>query len=283
MAFYEPGQSTPPEGWTQDANDPEGRWWHNPDPAIDINNMENWWQAPPAGFQPDPNSPGWWFDPTKNIAADPTAWWHDLTVIDDPATKALSYWTSEEIAAVAQVPVSSVTDNWPFICRAAGLWKIDEPLVMMGMLGTTMKETGSLYPVREAWWVWDKDQQAAINYYLYGNHAAYEGGWQFHGRGYVQATHRSLYQLIQNEIKQFGIEIDLVGHPDLLLVPEYAAHGMCIFFLNKPGLIAACQNRNWAEVRRLVWGANGDVDGIGKLQRVDASLTPLAIARGVLS
>lgn len=288
MAFYEPGQSSPPAGWTQDTNDPEGRWWYNPDPAIDINNMENWWQAPPPGFLPDPNSPGWWFDPTKNVAQDQSAWWHDSTIIDDPGSKALGYWKLEEIAVAAGVPASpNVTDNWPGICRAAGLWGIDHPLVLIGFLGTMMKETSSLYPVREAWWVWNVDQAAAIRYYQdTAKHAAYSGGWQYHGRGYVQTTHDYNYRTDEEQMAAKGVTVDLLGHPDLLLVPEYAAHAICIYFLTHgypaEGMVQACQNREWGEVRKAVLGGY-DPDGIAKLERADAVLTPLAKARGFLS
>lgn len=286
MAFYEPGQSTPPPGWTRDTTDPT--WWYNPDPTIDINNMENWWQEPPAGFRPDPKTPGWWFDPTKNISQDETAWWHDATIIDDPSSKALGYWKLEEIAVAAGKPVSpNVKDNWPGICRAAGIWGMDDPLILIGFLGTMMKETGTLYPVREAWWVWDKDRQAAINYYLYGNHASYQGGtgWEYHGRGYVQLTHIGNYQMVQNALAEKGIVVDLVGNPDLMLVPEYAAHGLCLYFRDHAGGVmpGLCKQRNWEEVRHLVWGRYGDAEGVGYLQQADATLSPLAVARGVLS
>lgn len=283
-APYVAGQGSPPENWVRDNNDPT--WWHNPDPNIDINNMENWWQEPPAGFLPDPNSPGWWYDPAKNVAIDNTAWWHDVTVIDDPASKALGFWKLEEIAAAAGKPTNpNVMDNWPHICRAAALWGMDEPLILIGFLGTMMKETGTLYPVREAWWVWNVDPQAAIRYYLNtALHAAYQGGWEYHGRGYVQLTHVGNYQMVQNALAEKGIVVDLVGNPDLMLQPEWAAHGLCLYFRDHAGGIMPnlCRQRNWTEVRHYVWGQYGDAEGVGFLQQADAVLSPLAVARKVL-
>jgi putative chitinase len=267
----------PPPGFEKDPNSAD--WYF--DPAGDPNSKATWWQMPPAGFVPDPVNPGWYYDPSKDIAHDPTAWWHDNTIIDDPATKALEFWTFEEIGTAAGVAASpNVSDNWPGICRAAGLHGIAEPLVLIGFLGTMMKETGSLYPVREAWWVWNVDRAAAIRYYENTNlHAAYAGGWLYHGRGYVQLTHVTNYQNVQNRLAGIGVNVDLVNNPDLLLEPEYAAHALAIYFVDQ-GLVDFCRARDWPEVRRRVWGAYGDADGVGKLQRCETMLLPLAQGRG---
>jgi predicted chitinase len=270
---------SPPPGWVKDPNSAD--WWY--DPNGDVNAKATWWQQPPDGFVPDLANPGWFYDPSKDVAHDQSAWWHDNTIIDDPATKALAFWTFDELAAVASVPTKNVEDNWPHICRAAGQWGIAEPLVLIGFLGTMMQETGSLYPVREAYWVWNVDQAAAIRYYQdTSKHAAYQGGWQFHGRGYVQTTHIGGYQLVKDELASIGIDADTVANPDLLLQPEYAAHALCIYFLKHlpgAGMIAACRARDWTTVRRSVYGAS-DANGVAKLQRADAALLPLAQTRG---
>lgn len=266
---------SPPPGYVKDPNTPD--WWY--DPNADPAQQSSWWQSPPAGFLPDPNSPGWYYDPMKDVARDQSAWWHDNTIIDDPATKPLSFWTLAEIASVASVPVKNVEDNWPHICRAAAQWGIAEPLVLIGFLGTMMQETGSLYPVREAWWVWNVDQAAAIRYYQNtALHAAYQGGWQYHGRGYVQTTHISGYQAVKDGLVSIGIDADTVGNPDLLLQPQYAAHAICVYFINR-GLVDACRDRAWDAVRRGVYGGN-DPGGVAKLQVADGALLPLAQSRG---
>lgn len=269
---------TPPEGWVKDPNSSD--WWYDP-ANVNPNDPLRWWQMPSQGFVPDPNNPGWWYDPTKDIAHDQTAWWHDATIINDAASKGLSYWTFDEIAQAAGVPVKNVEDNWPHICRAAGIWQIADPLVLVGFLGTMMQETGSLYPVREAYWVWNVDPQAAIRYYLdTSKHAAYQGGsgWEFHGRGYVQLTHQSNYQAVQDKMAELGVPVDLVNNPDLMLTPEVAAHALCIYFVNR-GLVAACQSQDWSSVRRGVYGGS-DAVGVAKLQRANSMLYPLAQQRG---
>jgi hypothetical protein len=268
---------SPPQGFVKDPESPD--WWFDPkgDPAA----KTTWWQMPPEGFVPDPENPGWYFNPGKDIVKDPTAWWHDNTVIDDPGTKALSFWTFEEVAIAAGVPLRNAQDNWPHICRAAALWGIADPFVLIGFLGTMMKETGSLYPVREAWWVWNVDKQAAIKYYLFGEHAKYQGGtgWEYHGRGYVQLTHIGNYQMIQDRMAEKGVKVDLVGNPDLMLTPEVAAHGICIFFINN-NLVARCKNREWERVRTTVYGGD-DPDGVARLQQAEKALLPLAHAKGL--
>lgn len=115
-------------------------------------------------------------------------------------------------------------------------------------------------------------------------HAAYGGGWWYHGRGYVQTTHIGNYQVVQDKLASIGINVDIVGNPELLLEPLYAAHALAIYFLTHPyppqGMVAACRARDWREVRKAVNGVY-EADGIAKLQYADTVLLPLAKARGL--
>lgn len=168
--------------------------------------------------------------------------------------------------------------------KAAQLWGIAEPLVLIGFIGTIAKETGTFYPLREAWWVYDRDPAAARRYYEdTSQHAAYGGGWWYHGRGWAQTTHIGNYQIVQDKLASIGINVDLVGNPELLLTPEYAAHALAIYFLTHAyppgGMIQACRDRNWREVRKAVNGVY-EADGIAKLQYADSVLLPLAQQRG---
>ena len=182
----------------------------------------------------------------------------------------------------------NVADNWPAICTAATAWGIDHPLVLIGMLGTIAKESGTLYPVRESWWVWDKDPEAAKRYYKdTTKHAAYAGGtgWEYHGRGYVQTTHIHNYRVVQDHLESIGIKVEIVDNPDLLLRAEYAAHALCIYFKTHGypygGMVKACLEQRWVDVRTGVYGAY-DADGVAKIKHAEAVLLPLAKERGLV-
>lgn len=49
----------------------------------------------------------------------------------------------------------------------------------------------------------------------------YDGGSNYRGRGLVQLTHRRNYQAVQDRLAAKGINIDLVGNPDLALDTRY--------------------------------------------------------------
>ena len=160
-------------------------------------------------------------------------------------------------------------------------WDIASPLVGVGIIGTIAQESGSFAPVREAWWL---SEQARLAYYNdTSQHAAYGGGPEYHGRCFVQLTHRSNYQAAQDAINaRMGWNLDLVGNPDKALDPTVAAHIICWYFASK-GIVPFCEAQNWAEVRRRVWGGSGDTVGLGKLQFAAGRLIPLAQQRGFLA
>lgn len=191
------------------------------------------------------------------------------------------FWTADEVAQAAGVSGANgknVETYWPFIAQAMTAWGIATPLVGIGIIGTIAKESSSFAPVHEAFWLSDAARWAY--YQDTRQHAAYGGGPNYHGRGFVQLTHQSNYQAAQDAINEhMGWDLDLVGNPDLALDGEVAAHIICWFFVAK-GLVPLCEQQNWAEVRRRVWGAYGDADGVGKLQRAANVLVPLAQARG---
>jgi len=163
-------------------------------------------------------------------------------------------------------------------------WDIASPLVGVGIIGTIAQESGSFAPVREAWWLSDAARWAYYNNVGTGpgQHAAYGGGPEYHGRCFVQLTHRSNYQAAQAAINsRMGWHLDLVGDPDKALDATVAAHIICWFFVDK-GIVPFCEAQNWAEVRRRVYGAH-DAAGLGKLQFAAGRLIPLAQQRGFLA
>jgi len=104
----------------------------------------------------------------------------------------------------------------------------------------------------------------------YGTGQQYEGrtdlgnvypgdGPKYKGRGYIQLTGRSNYE-------NYGLKlgIDLVDNPDLALLPQNAAKILALYFKNT-GANIACDNNDWAKVRRLV---NGGSNGLALFQSI---------------
>ena len=59
---------------------------------------------------------------------------------------------------------------------------------------------------------------------------SYDGGSDYRGRGLVQLTHRRNYQTVQDRLAEKGIDIDLVGNPELANDPRYALPIALAFF-----------------------------------------------------
>lgn len=198
---------------------------------------------------------------------------------DDP----YSFWSATEIGQAANVSVKSIDDNWPFLAQALSDWNIYTPLVSIGLIGTIMKESGSFYPVEEAWWLSD----AARNAYYADNrqHAVYQGGPEWHGRGYIQATHRPTYQAFSDAMVARGlgaVVTGLMSKPSIMLQPAVSAQFAAWYFTSHAyppsGMVAACEARNWAEVRKAIYGAY-DPPGAAKIVQAESVLLPLARAR----
>jgi len=259
-----------PEGYIEVAANPG---WYLKEGA-DAGQESSWIEAPPPGFEYDPNNTGW----ALRVGGDPqnqADWWHDSRVVD--------WWTTTEVAAAAQAPAPNVEANWPKILSAMGVWGIAQPLVGVGIVGTIAQESGSFLPVEEAWWL----SPAARNRYYNDTtqHAAYGGGGAYHGRGFIQLTHVGNYRDAQDAINaRAGLGLDLVGNPDLALDADVAAHILCWFFDAK-GIVPFCESQAWSETRRRIWGAY-DLDGthgLGKLQYAAQVLIPIAQQRGFLA
>lgn len=85
-------------------------------------------------------------------------------------------------------------------------------------------------------------------------------GQDYGGRGLIQTTWASNYQAVQDYLAaHFGLVVDLVGNPDLLLNdPTLAAHAVCIYWVTHAGgiLVEKCKVHDWGEVIHYVWGLN---------------------------
>lgn len=197
---------------------------------------------------------------------------HTPFAVQPLATPADLPYTAEKIReAAGNPPLANVQLCWPILYRTMVKYSLHTKNNIAGMVGTIAKEAGVFLPVREAYYIYDADPAKAevlfkqnptpaYNWYTdTTQHAAYGGGPDYHGRGFVQTTHIGNYQKVQD---RSGLSV--VAQPDLLLTPEPAAHAICIFWLDN-GLAALCEQRQWNAVRSVVWGGN-DPDGVAKLE-----------------
>lgn len=182
-------------------------------------------------------------------------------------------FTSTQIAQATGCSLANVEKSWPVLSRVMASYNLATPANIVGIVGTVAVETGAFLPVREAFYLYSQDPVEAerlfqLNptpaYDWYNDttrHAAYEGGPQYHGRGFVQTTHLSNYKRVQDKT---GLPV--VSNPDLLLQAEPAAHAICIYWQDR-GLASVCEVKDWAEVRRRVYGGTDDA-GTARIARV---------------
>jgi len=198
-------------------------------------------------------------------------------------------WTADEVAQAAQITAewgANVEDNWPRLWRYAGVWNIQDPRILVGLIGNISKESGRFDSVNEAYYL---NSEAARNAWYADtvHHAPYEGGIAYHGRGPIQLTHLSAYAAADADLKDHGViytsagdPLDLVANPNQVLDREVGFATACSFFVRKPGMLQACLDQNWRECRRLVFGAYSDTDGLSKITFAANKLLPLARERG---
>jgi peptidoglycan hydrolase-like protein with peptidoglycan-binding domain len=169
---------------------------------------------------------------------------------------------SVTVAAVSQMfpgtPVANIQTNLPFVLQAladAGL--ADKKMILMA-LATIRAETGNFTPLSEF--------QSKFNtppggppFSLYdnrhdlGNQGPPDGA-NFKGRGYIQLTGRSNYQIHGAAI---GIGNQLTTNPALANQPDIAAKLLASFLKSKEQAIRnALRNNNLALARKLVNGGS---------------------------
>jgi hypothetical protein len=108
----------------------------------------------------------------------------------------------------------------------------------------------------------------------------YEGGPNYHGRGFIQLTHRSNYANYGWKVADLWgaghvADFDWAANPDNALQPDNsAAAGACYFRDHSNGGIpVAARQGNWREVRRLVQGGSA---GLGDFTLYASTLVSLA-------
>lgn len=175
---------------------------------------------------------------------------------------AVGPWTNAEIASVTGCPLANVEAHWPLILQALADRNQHSARSLAGALGTIAIETGSTFaPVDEAYWL---SPAARLAYYLdTSQHAEYQGGPQFHGRGFIQLTHDYNYQAAGD-----AIGVDLLHDPDLAMQPDIAAKVFAWYWWQRD--IQEPANRlDWREVRRRVQGGSA---GLDRLIRIATAL-----------
>lgn len=185
----------------------------------------------------------------------------------------------DEIAIAARVPYAVVESTWPYLGQELINWGFASPLSCIGAIGTAAHES-SFYPREEADYLGDR---AAMNrwYADTTRHAPYQGGIKYHGYGLIQTTHLNNFIAVEEMMaRRYGINIDLVEHPELLLNIEYAAPAFCQYW-NTRNLVGWSEAQNWAQVRVGVFGG-ADPVGTERIQTVANKLIPLAQQRGYM-
>ena len=163
------------------------------------------------------------------------------------------------IARVLGAPLAAVDANWPLIQSALAAEGLADPMVIIGALATIGTELPGFEPRRElSPKGQDRDSYFVRMYWTnpitrhrLGNLKPKDASAYF-GRGFIQLTGRDNYDL-------YGglLGLDLLGNPDLALVPANAARIFASFF-RRSGAALAAEAEDWFRVRmRVNGGSNG--------------------------
>lgn len=176
-----------------------------------------------------------------------------------PAVDAWRYWTPEQLAATIRCPLASVRAHWPRLVEQLAHCGIDDRPVQAAMAGTVAIETAHRFePIHEF-----RNPDGSIPAIWH----TYDGGPEFHGRGFIQVTHRSNYARYGPKVAElwgaggWEPDFDLVGDPDRALEPNMSAAIAALYFRDHGGdhlqlIPNAARRGDWREVRRLVQGAD---------------------------
>jgi predicted chitinase len=171
------------------------------------------------------------------------------------------YWTPEAIATAIKCPVASIQANWPRLVEQLEHCHLTDKATWIAMLATVSLESARRFePIHEF-----KNADGSIPDYWY----TYDGGPEFHGRGFIQNTHRYNYAALGPRIAELWgagpADFDFVTRPDDLLDPDVSAACAALYFRDHGredgvGIPEAAAEGNWREVRRLVQGGSAGLD-----------------------
>jgi hypothetical protein len=180
---------------------------------------------------------------------------------DVPTLDPWQYWTPEAIATAIKCPVASIQANWPRLVEQLEHCGLTDKATWIAMLATVSLESARRFePIHEF-----KNADGSIPDYWY----TYDGGPEFHGRGFIQNTHRYNYAALGPRLAElWGAgpnDFDFVARPDDLLDPDVSAACAALYFRDHGredgiGIPEAAAEGNWREVRRLVQGGSAGLD-----------------------
>jgi hypothetical protein len=182
------------------------------------------------------------------------------------------WFTAEQIAAVAQVPLVAVQENWPTIVRQLALIELNDRATQIAAIGTVAIETASTF-------------ESIHEYGTPTNWAEYSGGPNYAGRGFIQLTHDYNYREYGEKVRQlWGAGVDdptfyLAQHPDNALDPDIAAAVLACYFRDHTtvqgySISQAANAGDWEWVRRLVQGGTA---GLDRLVRIATALSAIPV------
>jgi peptidoglycan L-alanyl-D-glutamate endopeptidase CwlK len=178
------------------------------------------------------------------------------------------------------IPAQNVAQNLPVVLNALVAPQLVDKLMILMALGTIRAETESFEPISEG--------QSRFNtspggqpFDLYDSRAdlGNQGppdGERFKGRGFVQLTGRSNYQIHGNAI---GLGDQLIDNPDLANDPAVAAQLLASFLKSREDRIrTALTTGDLATARKLVNGGSNGLDRFTDAYNIGNSVIPDSVA-----
>jgi len=191
------------------------------------------------------------------------------------AAPAVAGVTAETVSKMFPgVPITNIKENLPFVLQAladAGL--ADKPMVLMA-LATIRAETGNFTPLSEFKSKFNTAPGGPPfglydNRHDLGNQGPPDGD-SFKGRGYIQLTGRSNYQIHGAAI---GLGNQLIDNPKLANQPDIAAKLLASFIKSKEQAIRnALKAGDLKKARKLVNGGSHGLEEFTKAYKTGEAL-----------
>ena len=177
-------------------------------------------------------------------------------------------------------PPQHIEQNLPVVLNALVAPQLaNKPMILMA-LGTIRAETESFLPISEGQSSFNTSPGGhPFDKYDFRKDLGNQGppdGERFKGRGFVQLTGRTNYQVHGNAI---GLADQLIGNPDLANDPAVAAQLLASFLKSREqGITAALAAGDLATARRLVNGGSNGIDRFTDAYNIGKSLVPDSIS-----
>ena len=161
------------------------------------------------------------------------------------------FWQPAHISTVAQTNYRNTAAYWPLIAEHLERVGIYDRDVAAAAIATVAIETASTFaPIEEY-----RNADGSIPSSWHG----YDGGAEYHGRGFIQLTHKYNYRFYGNMT-----DVDLVAEPWRALEPDLAARLFALYF-RQANVHGAARAHDWREVRRRVQGGYAALDRLTRI------------------